>query len=306
MKNILDAIGNTPLIEIDGIQIKCEFLNPSGSLKDRIAKFIVNKAERTGKLKKGDTIIVATSGNTGNAFSFVGAVKGYDVIVVMPKGLTSERSKIMKAYGAKVVYVKKDCFTCAIDKANQLAKKPRTYRPQQFENPWNVIDHQKFMGQEILKQVKKIDAFVAGVGTGGTLIGVGKAIRKKFPKAKLFALEPDECRVLVNSGIGPLYGKHKDANKFVCKRHLIEGIGDGIIPDIIRRNKSMIDGVITVSSKQAIKEAKNIAKEYGMFVGPSSGANFLAAKKLKKKYKNVVTLFPDIGEKYLSEKWFSS
>ena len=301
MKTVLDYIGNTPLLSLENIFVKLEQLNPSGSIKDRIAKYIVNKAEKTGRLKKGYTIIEATSGNTGNAFALVGTVKGYNVTVVMPKGLSVERSKIMKAYGAKIVYVKKDCFSCAIKKANQLGKKPKTYLPHQFENEWNIEDHEKFLGKEILSQVKKVDAFVVGVGTGGTLIGVGRAIRRKFPKAKLFAVEPAECSAMAYAGISPVLNK-KGFDKTTCKHHQIEGIGDGIIPDIVRRNQDMIDGIITIKSKEAIQEADRIAKKHGLFVGPSSGANLLAAKKLKKKYKNVVTVFPDEGEKYLSER----
>jgi|TARA_Y100000310_G_scaffold68970_2_gene64299 cysteine synthase A len=301
MKTILDAIGNTPLLTIEGINVKLEHLNPSGSIKDRIAKFIVNKAEKSGKLKKGYTIIEATSGNTGNALSLVGSVKGYKVVVVMPKGLSIERSKIMKAYGANIIYVKKDCFSCAIKKAESLGKKPKTYLPHQFTNEWNIKDHELFLGKEIIKQVKKVDAFVAGVGTGGTLIGVGRALKKKFPKVKLFAVEPDECSALVHAGIGSVLGK-KSLKKLVCKHHDIEGIGDGIIPEIIKRNKKMIDGVVEIKSKEAIKESSRIAKAHGLFVGPSSGANFLAAKKLRKKFKHVVTVFADEGEKYLSER----
>ena len=301
MKTVLDTIGNTPLLSLEGVYTKLEYLNPSGSIKDRIAKFIVTKAEKNGKLKKGYTIIEATSGNTGNALSLVGAVKGYKVIVVMPKGLTLERSKIMKAYGAKVIYVKKDCFSCAMKKVESLGKKPKTYLPRQFDNEWNIQDHELFLGKEIIKQVKKVDAFVAGVGTGGTLIGVGRALKKKFPKVKLFAVEPDECAMLASSGIGPIFGKKKDMHKIICKHHDIEGIGDGIIPDIIRRNKKLIDGVVEIKSKDAIKESKRIAKTHGLFVGPSSGANFLAAKKLKKRFKHVVTVFADEGEKYLSK-----
>lgn len=301
IKNILDFIGNTPMIKLEGINVKLEHLNPSGSVKDRMAKYIIEQAEKKGLLKKGYTIIEATSGNTGNAFSMVSSIKGYKMVVVMPRGLTKERVEIMHGFGAKVVYVKEDCFDCAIKKALQLGKRKKTYLPKQFENEWNINEHEKNLGKEILKEVKKVDAFVAGVGTGGTLIGVGRTLRKKFPKVKLFALEPDECSVIPNMGIGKIFSSKKDN---VCKHHGIEGIGDGIVPDIIRRNKDMIDGVITIKTKEAIKAIKRIAKEYGILVGPSSGANFLAAKKLKKRYRNVVTLFPDEGEKYLSEGLF--
>lgn len=201
------------------------------------------------------------------------------MVVVMPKGMSEERSKIIKSYGAKIIYVKEDCFSCAIDKVLELGKKNKTYLPKQFENPWNVEDHEKNLGKEILKQVKKVDVFVAGVGTGGTVIGVGKALKKKFPRVKIFALEPDECHLLASSGIGKVYGDISDVN--VCRHHRIEGIGDGIIPDIVKRNKKILDGIIEIKSKDAIKMCKKLAK-VGYFVGPSSGANFLGALRLKK------------------------
>lgn len=296
--NLLDSIGDTPLVKIGGINIKLEYLNPSGSVKDRIAKYIVEKAEKAGKLKKGYTIIEATSGNTGIAFSMVCNIKNYKMIVVMPRGLSKERTKMIKSFNAKVVNVKKDCFSCAIDKANELGKKIKTFLPKQFENPWNVEEHEKHLGREILNQVKKIDAFVAGVGTGGTVIGIGKALKKKFPKVKIFALEPDECPLMTINNISKIFGK-KSKNK-TCKHHLIEGIGDGIIPGIIDRNKKLINGIILIKSKDAINMCRKLTKK-GYFVGPSSGANFLGALMLKKKFKNIVTLFPDSADRYFSE-----
>lgn len=298
--SILDSIGNTPLINLEDIYVKCEYLNPSGSIKDRIANYIVEKAEKQGLLKKDYTIIEATSGNTGIAFSMVAAVKGYKMIACMPKGLSEERAGMMKAYGADVKYVKEDCFSCAIELAEKLGKKKKTYLPRQFENHWNVEEHEKHLAEEILDQVKKVDAFVAGVGTGGTLIGVGKRLKKEFPNMDLFALEPDECNLLFSSGIGAL--NIVDAHN-VCKHHRIEGIGDGIIPKIISDNRDLIDGVITIKSKDAINACKHLSKK-GFFVGPSSGANYLGAKFLKKKYKNVVTVFSDRGERYLSEHFY--
>ncbi|MCX6815772.1 MAG: cysteine synthase family protein [Candidatus Aenigmarchaeota archaeon] len=295
---ILDAIGNTPIIKLDGIYVKLEHLNPSGSVKDRIAKYIVSKAERSGQLKSGYIIVEATSGNTGIAFSLVAAVKGYKMIAVMPKGMSKEREEIMRAFGAKIVYVHKDCVRCAVEKAKKLAKKPKHYMPRQFENKWNIEENSTLFGKEILKQVKRVDAFVAGVGTGGTVIGVGKAIKKKFPHAKIIAVEPAECALLLGSGYAHhrIYGFHKK----VCEHHRIEGIGDGFIPKIVEDNRKVIDDVIAIKSSDAIAEMHRLARK-GYFVGPSSGANFLAARQLKKKYKNVVTLFPDQGDRYLSE-----
>lgn len=295
--SILDSIGTTPLVRIDGIFVKLEHLNPSGSVKDRIARYIVQKAEAEGLLKKGYTIVEATSGNTGIAFSMVAAVRGYKMIAVMPRGLSSERAQIMKAYGARIVFVEKDCFSCAISKAEALGKRKRTYLPRQFDNKWNIGEHENGMGREILRDIRYVDAFVAGVGTGGTLIGVGRALKRKFPRAKIFALEPDECHMLASSGIGSVYGKPTGN---VCRHHGIEGIGDGIIPDIIKKNRNIIDGVVEIRTKEAVETARRLATA-GYFVGPSSGANFLAAAKLRKKYKNIVTLFPDRGDRYLSE-----
>jgi len=298
---LLDSIGNTPMAKIDGIYVKLEHLNPSGSVKDRIAAYIIEKAEKTGQLKKGHTIVEATSGNTGIAFSMVAAAKGYKMTAVMPRGMSVERSEIMKSYGAKIIYVKEDCFSCAIGEAEKMGRKKRTYLPRQFENPWNTEEHEKHMAPEILKAIKKVGAFVAGVGTGGTVIGVGKILKKRNPRAKIFAVEPDECHMLASSGIGSVYGYISKTN--VCRHHGIEGIGDGIVPEIIRKNRDIIDGIIEVKTKEAIEKSRLLSKR-GYFVGPSSGANFLAALNLRKKYRNVVTLFPDRGDRYLSEHIF--
>ena len=301
--NALDLIGNTPCLKIDGVYVKQEFLNPSGSIKDRIAKYIVEKAEKSGKLKKGYTIVEATTGNTGIAFSMVAAIKGYNMLVVMPQGLSEEREEIIKSYGANIHFVKEGCVTCAVEVAKKLARKKGYFMPNQFSNPLNIEENEKLLGQEILKQVKNIEAFIAGVGTGGTLIGVGKAIKKKYPKAKLFAVEPDECPIISESGIGPLklIPKH-----LICKKHKIEGIGDGFIPKIINDNKKLIDFVIRVKSEDAINETKRISREHGLLVGISSGANLLVARRLKLAYKNIVTVFPDTGSRYLSEHYFKT
>ena len=301
--NVLDLIGNTPLLKIDGVYVKQEFLNPSGSIKDRIAKYIVEKAEKTNKLKKGYTIVEATTGNTGIAFSMLAAIKGYNMLVVMPHGLSEEREEIIKSYGAKIHFVKEGCVTCAVDIAKKLGKEKDCYMPNQFSNPLNIEENEKILGQEILKQVKNIDAFVAGVGTGGTLIGVGKALKKKYPKVKLFAVEPDECPIISESGMGPLRGVPKSS---ICKKHKIEGIGDGFIPKIIKDNKKIIDHVIRIKSEDAINETKRISREHGLLVGISSGANLLASRSLKTKYKNIVTVFPDTGSRYLSEHYFKT
>ena len=279
MHTILDAIGNTPLLSINGIKVKLEYMNPSGSIKDRIAKYIIEKAEKEKLIKK--RVIEATSGNSGIAFAMVCAVKGYEMVVIMPRGFSKERKKILKYFGAKIIETSK---RKGVMGAFEKEKKMEGYKVNQFGNKWNVSAHYQ-TGREILKQVKKVDAVVAGVGTGGTLIGVGKVIRKKFPKCKLYALEPEECSVMTGGS---------------CKRHGIEGIGDGFVPDIIEKNDDMIDGVLTVKTEDAVRMSRKLAKK-GFFVGISSGANMLGALRVKKKHKNVVTFFPDSGDRYLSE-----
>lgn len=293
MKNsILDAIGNTPLIEIDGIYIKCEFLNPSGSIKARIAEYMVEKAEKEGLIKPGDTIVEATSGNTGNALSMVAAAKGYKMIVVMPGGFSEERVSISKAFGAEVLLEGTFDVSKALQKSRALGELPNHWCSNQFGNNWNVEENREILGQEILRQLPnnlQIDAIVQGVGTGGTLIGVSQALKTMFPKIKVFAMEPDEASLI-------------QCGEF--REHLIEGISDGFIPDIIIQHRNEIDEIIPIKGLDAIHEMKKIAMETGMFVGPSSGANYLAAKKIKNLYpeiKTVLTFFCDEGEKYISD-----
>lgn len=290
--NILDAIGNTPLIEIDGIYIKCEFLNPSGSIKARIAEYMIEKAENEGLIKPGDTIVEATSGNTGNALSMVAAAKGYKMIVVMPGGFSEERVSISKAFGAEVVLEGTFDVSEALYKSRELGKLPNRWCSNQFGNDWNVEENREVLGKEILNQLPdniKIDAIVQGVGTGGTLIGVSQALKNKYPNIKVFAMEPDEASLI-------------QCGEF--REHLIEGISDGFIPDIIKKHRNEIDEIVQIKGLDAINTMKKIAKETGMFVGPSSGANYLAAQKIKQKYpeiKTILTFFCDEGEKYISD-----
>ncbi len=290
--NILDAIGNTPLIEIDGIYIKCEFLNPSGSIKARIAEYMIEKAENEGLIKPGDTIVKATSGNTGNALSMVAAAKGYKMIVVMPGGFSEERVSISKAFGAEVVLEGTFDVSEALYKSRELGKLPNHWCSNQFGNDWNVEENREVLGKEILNQLPdniKIDAIVQGVGTGGTLIGVSQALKNKYPNIKVFAMEPDEASLI-------------QCGEF--REHLIEGISDGFIPDIIKKHRNEIDEIVQIKGLDAINTMKKIAKETGMFVGPSSGANYLAAQKIKQKYpeiKTILTFFCDEGEKYISD-----
>ena len=291
MKTILDAIGNTPLINIEGIWVKMEFLNPSGSIKARIAKYIIEKAEQDGLLKPGDTIVEASSGNTGNAMSMVAAVKGYKMLVIMPDGMSPERTAISQAFGAEVHKMGDFHVNDALAEAKRLGEQPGYFSPQQFDNEWNVDENRDWLGQEILEQMPVMpDLVIGGVGTGGTIIGVGKAFKAVNPNYKVIALEPSEsCTILCGE----------------VSKHLIEGIADGFVPGIITRHHHELDGVIDVHSDVAIEEMRRIARVHGIFVGPSSGAHLLAAKRLKEQYKveNVVTFFCDEGEKYINDYW---
>ena len=279
MKTILDAIGNTPLINIEGIWVKMEYLNPSGSIKARIAKYIIEKAEQDGLLKPGDTIVEASSGNTGNAMSMVAAVKGYKMLVIMPDGMSLERTAISEAFGAEVHKMGDFHVNDALAEAKRLGELPGYFSPQQFDNEQNVDENRDWLGQEILEQLPgKPDLVIGGVGTGGTIIGVGKAFKAVNPDCKVIALEPSEsCTILCGE----------------VSKHLIEGIADGFVPGIVTRHHHELDGVIDVHSDVAIEEMRRIARVHGIFVGPSSGAHLLAAKRLKEQYKvgNVVTFF---------------
>ena len=291
MKTILDAIGNTPLINIEGIWVKMEYMNPSGSIKARIAKYMIERAEEEGLLKPGDTIVEASSGNTGNAMSMVAAVKGYKMLVIMPDGMSPERTAISEAFGAEVHTMGDFHVNDALEEARRRGAMPGFFSPQQFDNEWNVEENRQWLGQEILQQMPVLpDLLVSGVGTGGTVIGVGQAFKAANPKCKVIALEPAEsCTILCGE---------------VCK-HLIEGIADGFIPGIVTRHHHELDGVIDVSSEESIAEMRRIARVHGIFVGPSSGAHMIAAKRLKEQYgvENVVTFFCDEGEKYINDYW---
>ena len=290
--SILDAIGNTPMVEIEGIYCKLEYLNPSGSIKARIAKYMVERAEDEGLLRHGDTIVEATSGNTGNALSMVAAVKGYRMLVVMPEGMSGERVAISRAFGAEVMEVGHFHVNEALEKARELGQEPGYFCPAQFESEWNVEENRIWLGPEILAQLPDgvvPDALVMGVGTGGTLIGVGQAFREVNPAVKLFAMEPSESSTILCGEVGD---------------HLIEGISDGFVPGIFDRHQTLVDTALTVDSQEAVEEMRRLARQYGLFVGPSSGANLIAAKKVRESYaelQNIVTLFCDEGEKYIQD-----
>jgi cysteine synthase A len=290
--SVLDAIGNTPMLEIEGIYCKLEYLNPSGSIKARIAKYMVERAEREGLLSEGDTIVEATSGNTGNALSMVAAVKGYRMLVVMPEGLSSERVAISRAFGAEILQVGHFHVDEALAKAKELGRQEGYFCPSQFESEWNVEENRVWLGPEILAQLPEgrvPDALVMGVGTGGTLIGVGQAFREVNKDVKLFAMEPSESATILCGEVG---------------EHLIEGIADGFVPGIFQRHKGLVDTTLTVDSGEAVSAMRSLAQQHGLFVGPSSGANLIAARKVREAYpelETIVTLFCDEGEKYIQD-----
>lgn len=290
--NILDAIGDTPLLEVEGIYCKLEYLNPSGSIKARIAKYMIEKAEEEGELRPGDTIVEATSGNTGNALAMVAAVKGYRMLVVMPEGMSGERLVISRAFGAEVLEVGHFHVTEALDKARELGRRKGYFCPAQFESEYNVEENRTWLGPEILLQLPEglaPDALIMGVGTGGTIVGVGQAFRKVNPEVRLFAMEPTESSTILCGEVG---------------EHLIEGISDGFVPGIFARHRSLVDETLSVSSEEAVVEMRRLARTHGLFVGPSSGANMVAARRLRELYpelRSVVTVLCDEGEKYLTE-----
>ena len=292
VSSVLDGIGDTPLVPVEGIYCKLEYLNPSGSIKARIAKYMVERAEREGFLKPGDTIVEASSGNTGNALSMVAAVKGYRMLVVMPEGMSSERAVISRAFGAEVLEVGHFHVNEALAEAKKLGRQDGYFCPSQFESEWNVEENRVWLGPEILSQLPEgriPDALVMGVGTGGTLVGVGQAFREVNRDVKLFAMEPSESATILCGEVG---------------EHLIEGIADGFVPGIFQRHQRLVDTTLTVDSGEAVESMKELARRYGLFVGPSSGANMIAARKVRESYpelETVVTLFCDEGEKYIAD-----
>jgi cysteine synthase A len=285
-------VGDTPLLELENIYCKCEFLNPSGSIKARIAKYIIERAEEEGLISPGDTIVEATTGNMGNALSMVAAVKGYGMLVVTPEGFSGERIAISQAYGAEVLQVGHFQADEAVERAREMGERAGYFFPAQFESEWNVEENRSILGPEILAQLPEgavPDAVVAGVGTGGTLLGVGQAFRELNPDVKLFAMEPSESATILCGEVGD---------------HLIEGIADGFVPGIFERHGRLVSETLTVDSEEAVEAMRGLARQYGLFVGPSSGANLLAARKVKEAFpdlRTVVTFFCDEGEKYIQE-----
>jgi len=302
--SVLEAIGNTPLVKLsklskNGINIfaKLEFLNPSGSIKDRMALYIIDSAEKKGLLKPGSIIVEATSGNTGVSIAMISAVKGYNAILVMPENTAKAKQQMMHALNAKIVLVpKEEGMEGVVKKAREIAERTRGFLVDQFSNEDNIRAHYEGTGREILSQLDdKIDAFVSGVGTGGTLIGVGRALKEKYPNLKLIAVEPEKSPALYNF----FYGK--DPARIIGIPHVIEGIGEGFVSKILRDNMSLIDEVVLVSDEDAIQTAIMLARKEGLLCGISSGANVYACLKVAEKLKegNIVTVLPDGGYRYL-------
>ncbi len=297
VESILDLIGNTPMVKLRKvpeknsatIYAKLEMFNPGGSVKDRIALNMVEQAEKKGLLRPGSTIVEPTSGNTGIGLAIVGRVKGYKVILAMPEGTSQERIQILQSFGAEVVLTPaKEGMIGAVEKAREIiAVQKDAFMPQQFTNPDNPAMHRKTTAKEILKDTDgKIDAFVAGVGTGGTITGVGEVLKKHDPKIRVVAVEPKNSAVLSGGKPGP---------------HMIQGIGAGFVPDVLDR--SVIDEVLAVDDQEAYKMAKRLSREEGIFAGLSCGAACVAALKVAKQLgegKTLVVIFPDSGERYLS------
>lgn len=287
--NVLDLIGNTPVVRLRGENIFCkaEFLNPGGSVKDRVAKAMLEGARRDGKLRDGSIIVEPTSGNTGIGIALVGRLMGYAVRIVMPEGMSEERKKLIRALGADLVLTPDSAgIQGAVDAARAMAAAdPRVYVPQQFENPDNPRVHYGETAPELWKQMGgDVACFVAGVGSGGTLQGIGKFLKERKPSIHVVAVEP--------RGVSALLGHEPGL-------HRIQGIGDGFVPAIL--DTALVDEVIEVSDDEAIETTRGLGRDFGLLVGISSGANVWAARRLAKYTPgNIVTVLPDRAERYFS------
>lgn len=292
INNILEAIGDTPLIRLNKLSsgnvfAKAEFLNPGGSVKDRVAKHIIEEAEKEGQLKPGMAIIEATSGNTGIGLTLIGVQKGYEVVCVMPENMSEERKKIIQAFGGQIITTpSEDSLTGSIHKMREITQQePEKYFvADQFVNPKNPEIHYSVLGPEIWEDTRgEIDIFVAGVGSGGTLQGIGRFLKEKKADIKVVAVEPKNSAALLGKEPG---------------LHHIQGIGDGFIPGVLDVN--LVDFVITVSDEEAIRTTRLLSRDEGLLVGTSSGANIFTALHLDNGKNRVVTVLPDRAERYFS------
>ncbi|MET3730382.1 cysteine synthase A [Fictibacillus halophilus] len=295
-QSITDLIGQTPVVKLNRITtedmadvyLKLEFMNPGSSVKDRIALAMIEDAEKSGKLKAEDTIVEPTSGNTGIGLAMVAAAKGYKTVLVMPETMSLERRNLLRAYGADLVLTPgPEGMGGAIRKAEELAKEKGYFMPQQFKNEANPAIHRNTTGQEIVAQFPDgLDAFVSGIGTGGTITGAGQVLKEKYPDIKIYAVEPTDSPVLSGGKPGP---------------HKIQGIGAGFVPDILKTD--IYEEVLTISNDEAFEWARKAAREEGLLGGISSGAAISAALKVAKKLgkgKKVLAIIPSNGERYLS------
>ncbi len=303
--NILEAIGHTPIIRLNRMNkpgnaevlVKFEGLNVGGSIKTRTAYNMIRMAEKEGKIKPDTIIVEPTSGNQGIGLSLVGAVRGYQTVIIMPDSVSEERRKLVRHYGAEVILIHDDgdigkCIQQCLDTALQMAKDdPRVFVPQQFENENNVYAHKYYTALEILEQTAgRIDGFCSGIGTGGTITGIGETLKKQYPDMEIWAVEPEHAAILAGGTIGT---------------HLQMGIGDGIIPSIL--NTNIYDHIYIVTDEEAIETAKKLAALEGIMCGISAGTNVAAALKLAEKLgegKTVVTILPDTAERYFSTPLF--
>ena len=292
VNSVLEAVGNTPLIRLrkmssGNVLVKADFLNPGGSIKDRVAKHIIESAENEGKLKPGMTIIEATSGNTGIGLTLVGVQKGYPVICVMPENMSEERKKIIRAFGGEIALSPpEESLVGSLKKIKEIiqAEPERYFVANQFANPHNPAIHYEQTAPEIWRDTDGgIDVFVAGVGSGGTLQGIGKFLKEKKSSIKIVAVEPKNSAALLGREPG---------------LHQIQGIGDGFIPDVLDVN--LVDMVFTVSDEEAIETTRRLSKEEGLLVGTSSGANVFVALHMDNGRNKVVTILPDRAERYFS------
>jgi cysteine synthase len=293
--SITDLIGQTPIVKLNRlveddsaeVYLKLEYMNPGSSVKDRIALAMIEAGEESGNLKAGDTIVEPTSGNTGIGLAMVAAAKGYKAVLVMPDTMSMERRNLLRAYGAELVLTPgSEGMGGAIRKADELAKQKGYFMPQQFKNEANPEVHRRTTGKEIVEQMDSLDAFISGIGTGGTITGAGQVLRENYPNVKIYAVEPSDSPVLSGGNPGP---------------HKIQGIGAGFVPDIL--NTDVYDEVITVQNEEAFDFARRAAKEEGILGGISSGAAISAALKVAKqlgKGKKVLAVIPSNGERYLS------
>ncbi|MBD5636779.1 MAG: cysteine synthase A [Clostridia bacterium] len=303
--NILQAIGGTPLIRLNRmtgeedaeILVKFEGLNVGGSIKTRTAYAMLQAAEREGLIQEGSLIVEPTSGNQGIGLALVGAVKGYKTVIVMPDSVSVERRKLIKAYGAKVVLVHDkgnigECIEKCIQKAEEIARSTKgAFMPQQFENENNPLVHRQETAQEILNDIDgRIDGFVSGIGTGGTITGIGEALKEKYPDMTVWAVEPENAAILAGGTVGA---------------HIQMGIGDGLVPPVL--NKNIYDDICIISDEEAISTTRELARKEGLLCGITGGTNVAAARSLAKKLgrgKRVVTVLPDTAERYFSTPLF--